>query len=112
MPFRDPQARLRDISENIEFIQDFVLGMRLNDFMDDHKAQAAVERKLLLLSHAAAKLGEDAERFCPGIPWAGIRGISNWLQHQYERTNAQTVWNTINDDLPRLKAAVEKVLVA
>lgn len=112
MPFRDPGARLRDINENIEHIQDFVLGMKLDDFMGDHKAQAAVERKLLLLSHAAVKLGDEAERICPGIPWAGIRGIGNWLQHQYERTNAQTVWNTINDDLPRLKAALEKALVA
>lgn len=110
MPFRDPQARLRDINENIEFIQDFILGMRLDDYIVDHKAQAAVERKLLLLSHAAVRLGDEAERLCPGIPWSGFRGIANWLQHQYERTNAQTVWNTINDDLPRLKAAVEKAL--
>jgi uncharacterized protein with HEPN domain len=32
-----------------------------------------VERKLLLISEAAIRLGEDAERLCPGLPWNNIR---------------------------------------
>jgi uncharacterized protein with HEPN domain len=110
MPFRDPKSRLRDICDSINHIQQFVHGMTLRDYLEDAKAQAAVERKLLLLSQAAGKLGQEGEALCPGIPWNGIRGMGNWLHHQYDRATPEVVWNTIVDDLPSLRDAVEKVL--
>jgi uncharacterized protein with HEPN domain len=52
---------------------------------------AAVERKLLLISEAAVRLGEQADILCPGLPWRDIRGISNWLRHQYDDVDPQTI---------------------
>jgi uncharacterized protein with HEPN domain len=71
---------------------------------------AAVERKLQTISEAAIRLGNDAERLCPGLPWNNIRGIGNWLRHQYDRVDVQTLWNTITDHLPPLKAGVSRAL--
>jgi uncharacterized protein with HEPN domain len=71
---------------------------------------AAVERKILLISEAAARLGDEAERLCPGQPWRDIRGVRNWLRHQYARVDVETVWHTVENDLPSLKAAVLRVL--
>lgn len=73
-------------------------------------AVAAVERKLQIISKAAIRLGEDAERLCPGLPWRDIRGIGNQLRHAYERIDLTTIWNTVVDDLPALKAAMEDKL--
>jgi len=42
------------------------------------------------ISEAAARLGEDAEKLCPGAPWRDIRGIWNWLRHQYDRIDLET----------------------
>ena len=53
---------------------------------------------------------DDAETLCPAVPWRDVRGIGNWLRHQYDRVKPETVWNTITDDLPLLKSAVEKAL--
>lgn len=78
--------------------------------MLDARTQAAVERKMLVISEAAVRIGASAESLCPGVPWRDIRGIGNWLRHQYDRVNVELVWNTIQDDLPPLKAAVEQVL--
>ena len=85
-------------------------GMDLAAYKQDTRTQAAVERKMLVISEAAIRLGESAEIVCPGVAWRDIRGIGNWLRHQYDRVNVETVWNTIQDDLPPLKAAVEKAL--
>jgi hypothetical protein len=52
--------------------------MDLEAFRKDPKTVAAVERKLLLVSEAAMRLGAEAERLCPGLPWHNIRGIGNW----------------------------------
>jgi uncharacterized protein with HEPN domain len=91
-------------------IVQFVNGMDLDAFREDTKTVAAVERKLLLISEAAVRLGEEAERLCPGLPWRNIRGIGNWLRHQYDRVDVETVWNTVVDDLPPLRAGVLRAL--
>ena len=91
-------------------IADFVRGMDLGAFREDAKTVAAVERKLLLISEAAARLGEDADRLCPGLPWHNIRGLGNWLRHRYDRVDMEMVWNTIIDDLPPLRSGVLRAL--
>lgn len=96
----------------IRSIENFVLGMSSEAYSEDERTQAAFERKLLLISEAAIRLKENAEALCPGVPWRDIRGIGNWLRHAYDRIDAETIWNTVHDDLPPLKVAVERALKA
>ena len=91
-------------------IVQFVRGMDLKAFRADPKTVAAVERKLLLISEAAVRLGDDAERLCPNLPWRNIRGLGNWLRHQYDNVDLETVWNTVIDDLPPLRSEVLRAL--
>jgi uncharacterized protein with HEPN domain len=111
MPFEDAQSSFEDILASIRFIEQFVDGMGPEAYRQDEKTQAAVERKMLIISEAAVRLKEDAELLCPGVPWRDIRGSGNWLRHQYDSVDIETIWNTIQDDLPPLKSAVEKALV-
>lgn len=110
MPFRDPSLSLRDILEAIDMIERFTLDMDFEAFREDPKTVAAVEGKLQLISEAATRLGDQAEALCPGLPWRNIRGIGNWLRHQYDRVDMQTVWNTVTGELPRLAAGVRTAL--
>jgi uncharacterized protein with HEPN domain len=110
LPFKDPSLPLRDIQEAIARIGDFTAGMDFEDFRQDPKTVAAVERKLQLISEAAIRLGEEAERLCPGLPWRNIRGLGNWLRHQYDRIDVETVWLTVTADLPPLLRAVETAI--
>ena len=111
MPFEDAGlSHLQDILDSIHAIERFVSGMSLESFAQDEKTQAAVERKMLILSEAAVRLRENAERLCPDVPWRDIRGIGNWLRHQYDSVETEIVWNTIQDDLPPLRASLQKVL--
>jgi uncharacterized protein with HEPN domain len=66
----------------------------------------------LLISEAAVRLGDDAERLSPGLPWRNIRGLGNWLRHRYDRVDIETVWNTVMDDLPPLRSGVLRALSA
>jgi uncharacterized protein with HEPN domain len=84
--------------------------MDFEAFRSDAKTVAAVERKLLVISEAAVRLGEQAPALCPEIPWHKVRGAGNWLRHQYERVDLETVWGTVKHDLPPLKAAVLRAL--
>jgi len=110
LPFREPSLPLQDILDSIKMIEAFTSGMDLEAFRKDPKTIAAVERKLLLISEAAVRLGDQGPALCPGLPWQDIRGMGNWLRHQYDHVDIETVWNTVTNDLPPFKAAVERAL--
>jgi uncharacterized protein with HEPN domain len=110
MPFEDARSHLEDILESIGFIEVFVSRMSFEAYSLDDKTQAAVERKMLIICEAAIRLKDEAEVLCPGIPWRDPRGTGNWLRHQYDSVDAETIWNTIQVDLPPLKSAIEKAL--
>ena len=83
-------------------IDQFTSGMDFEAFRSNSMAVAAVERKLQIISEAAIRLANEAERLCPDLPWRDIRGIGNQLRHAYERIDLTTIWNTVVDDLPAL----------
>ena len=110
MPFRESHLSLRDIADSIVMIEEFTAGMDLESFRKDPKTIAAVERKLSLISEAAVRLGDQALVLCPSLPWHNIRGLGNWLRHQYDRVDVETIWHTVVDDLPSLKTGVTSAL--
>ncbi|MBV8707704.1 MAG: DUF86 domain-containing protein [Acidobacteriaceae bacterium] len=110
MPFRNPDSALRDIINAADLIEQFTRDMDFEAFRADPKTIAAVERKLQIISEAAIRLGPEAERRCPEQPWADIRGFGNWLRHQYERVELDTIWKTIRNDLQPLKTSVQRAL--
>jgi uncharacterized protein with HEPN domain len=66
LPFREPALPFRDIIEAIISIEQFTAGMDLKAFRSDPKTVSAVERKMLLISEAAVRLGDEGERLVQG----------------------------------------------
>ncbi len=91
-------------------IEQFTADIDFEGFREDPKTVAAVERKLQVVSEAATRLGEEAEKLFPGLPWRNIRGIGNWLRHQYDHIELPMIWKTVRDDLPPLKVALLRAL--
>jgi uncharacterized protein with HEPN domain len=110
LSFRGPAQSLRDILQAVDRIERHINGMDFEGFREDIKTVDAVERNLQRMSEAANRLGDRAEELCPGPPWRDIRGIGNWLRHQYDRIDLETVWRTATGDLPNLKAKVSAAL--
>ena len=111
LPFKDPNALLHDLLESIGRIERFTAGMDLIAFSEDEKTISAVERELQKISEAAIRLGDEAEALCPGPSWRDIRGIGNWLRHQYDRVDLETIWTTVERDLITLKSSVQRALI-
>lgn len=65
---------------------------------------------MLVISEAAVRLGGEAEKLYPALPWRDIRGIGNWLRHADDRVDADIMWDTIQADLPRLKQTINQAL--
>jgi uncharacterized protein with HEPN domain len=110
LPSEKPARRLEDIIENVQAIERYVAGMNLAAFEEDQKTCDAVERCLERISEAAAKLGEFAPTLMPDQPWQKIRALGNRLRHEYDAIRAGRLWDIVQVDLPRLRAACEGAL--
>ena len=110
MPSSDPLRRFEDILDNIERIERFTKGMDLAALSADERALYAVNHALLILSEAAAKLGEQAQQLCPEIAWPDIRGLGNRLRHDYDSINPIRIWLIVEKELAPLKAAVTNAI--
>ncbi len=111
MLFRD-NTSLRDILEAIDLIELFPCNMTFESYQTDLKTKSAVERQMQIMTEAAVRLGEDAERIAPGPDWEGFRGMGNLLRHAYHRIDDQIIWNTVKDELPRMREVVVDALKA
>lgn len=112
MPSSDPVQRFSDIIENIGRIERFTAGLELEVFAANEQTVLAVKYALLIISEAAAKLGDAASDFCPDIPWREIRALGNRLRHDYDSIDLVRIWLLIDRDLPPLKTACRNALDA
>ena len=110
MSFRGPEQSLCDILTGIAMIEEFTNGVSFARFREEPMRIAAVERYLLMISEAAIRLGPQAQTLGPGVPWQNIRGIGNWIRHQYDRVDLDIVWHTATVELAPLKSAAQKAL--
>ena len=101
---------LRQLKTAAQQSIDFVYGMSYADFQQDTKTQRAVTMNLVILGEAAAKIEERFPDFAvahPEIAWTAIRGMRNRIVHEYFILNFETIWTTINAELPRLTQQIE-----
>lgn len=106
-----PFVRLSDIQQNIDLIERFTSGRSYDAFVADDRTVYACMHALLIISEAAAKLGDEAETLAPGPRWSAIRRFGNIARHEYDRIDLDIVWELITgDQIADLKAAVSKAL--
>jgi len=84
LPSSQPEARFRDIAQSIALIKGYIeqAGGVRQAIMDNNLTKDAIERRLLIVSEAAIKLGDLAEDMEPDQDWSGVRGLGNILRHQ------------------------------
>jgi uncharacterized protein with HEPN domain len=106
---KDPRIYLAQILERIERIEDFTDGGR-DEFFSDLMVQDAVVRNFEVIGEAAKRVPDDYRAAHPDLPWRALAGLRDVLIHQYEGVSLVKVWDTIEHDLPGLKAAILALL--
>lgn len=103
--------RLRDIVDNIDAIEGYVERLDFTTFAKDRLRIDAVERCLQRITEAAIRVGPDRlHEIAPAVPLNEVRGLGNMLRHEYDKLDLRTIWSTVRDDLPGLRAACEQAL--
>jgi uncharacterized protein with HEPN domain len=101
---------LQDILDAIDDTGAFTEGMSFEVFVGDRKTVNAVLRSLEVLGEAAKHIPEELRAQEPGVPWKHMAGMRDKLIHEYFGVDASIVWAAIKDELPSLRAKIDRLL--
>jgi uncharacterized protein with HEPN domain len=73
--------------------------------------QDAVVRNLQTLAESSQRLSSEIKATEPGIPWRELGGFRNVIVHGYLGIDLGAVWLVVEQDLPPLSEAVNRMAV-
>jgi len=65
---------------------------------------------LEIIGEAANRVPGSAQEKYPSIPWKQIVGLRNRLIHGYDSVDLDVLWQIMQDDLPALVSALQKIV--
>jgi uncharacterized protein with HEPN domain len=104
------EAYLLDILNAARKVIQYTAGVTEEEFEGSDLLQDATMRQLGIIGEAARKVSQEIRNAHPEIPWSEIIGMRNRLIHEYSRINLQRVWDTIQNDIPRLITLIEPLV--
>jgi len=106
---KDDGVFLGHILESIELIEEYSEGLTQEKLEENTKIQDAIVRRIEIIGEAVKNLSEDITKKYFQIPWKDIAGMRDKITHHYFRIDMKTSLGVIEDNLPDLKAKLEKI---
>ena len=79
-------------------------------FETSRMVQDAVVRNLQTLTESSQRLSDEVKATEPQIPWRELAGFRNVIVHGYLGVDLGAVWLVVEQDLPPLSEAVNRML--
>ncbi|MBF0355248.1 MAG: DUF86 domain-containing protein [Alphaproteobacteria bacterium] len=106
MNLRSMLARLTDIYEAINAIENHLLVTPLDMFETNSLVYRAVERELEIISEASRHIADEEKNRFQDIEWRKMADLGNQLRHAYQRVDPNLLKQVIRFHLPALERAV------
>ena len=107
---KDDSIYLKHIMDAIERIGEYTSDMMYEEFSENHLVQDGVIRQIEIIGEAAKRLSEGTKDMDRSIPWKDVIGMRNKLIHDYFGVDIDAVWDTVEKDIPLLKAKMQPLL--
>jgi len=103
-------AYLRHILDAVSRIEEYTEDMNREDFLSSNLHQDAVIRQVEVIGEAARKVSEETRKRHTEVPWKDMAGMRDKLIHGYFGVDLDAVWDTVKEDIPRLKTMIQALL--
>jgi uncharacterized protein with HEPN domain len=70
----------------------------------------ATMMNFIVIGEVVGNLSDDLKSQIPDIDWLRIYSFRNILAHHYFGINVDIVWQIIQNDIPKLKETIDKIL--
>lgn len=107
---RDDSALLLDMLEASCDAVSYAENLTLTDFELNREKQRAIFNAIQEVGEAAAQLSDEFKQNHIDIPWKKIVGMRNHLVHAYFDIDLESVWLTVQNDLPTLVSQIKPLI--
>ena len=108
---RDPRTYLYDIQQAAALVAQFTDGRNFDEYLADIMFRSAVERQFEIIGEAMRQLSKLDAALAERISeHRRIIAFRNILIHAYGQIDHESVWATVQTDLPVLRREVDELL--
>ena len=105
---KDNSIFVGHILESIKNIEEYIGSANFSNFETNKMMNRAVIRELEIIGEASNRLDEDFRKQHSELPWREIKAFRNKVLHEYFGVRLIVVWDTLQEDLPVLKKALQQ----
>ena len=107
---RDASIVIKEMIETIDYLDQALDEHDFKSFSKNVTLRFAAQRAIEIISEASRHLPSELIATEPEISWAKIRGMGNFLRHEYHHIQDEIVWDVAINRLDDLRAALKRML--
>ena len=108
-PIRD-RERLEHILAAIDRVTRYTSGKTYDDLVADDMMYYAVVKNIEIIGEAANMLTSEYQESHPETPWKKVKGMRNYIVHEYFQVDDIVVWDVVTNSLALLREQVTRYL--
>lgn len=108
-PLRD-RERLEHILAAIDRVMRYTKGKTMADLVADDMMYYAVVKNIEIMGEAANLLTPQFTTEHPETPWKMVRGMRNYIVHEYFQIDSAVVWDVVSNNLSELREQITRYL--
>ena len=101
-------GHIRDCIEKIEHLAHTLHNQ--DNFESNWVEQDAIIRNLEVIGEASINISDDVKQKYPDVSWKEMRGMRNFVTHQYFGVELSDIWSTVINDIPLLKTQILEII--
>ena len=108
-PLKD-RERLEHMLLAIRRILRYTNGKTFQDLVDNDMMYYAVVKNIEIIGEAANMLTADFQASHSDTPWKMVKGMRNYIVHEYFQIDNIVVWDVVTNELTTLQEQINRYL--
>ena len=104
------KERLEHILAAIDRVVRYTKDKTFDDLLADDMMYYAVVKNIEMMGEAANMLTSEFQDSHPETPWKMVKGMRNYIVHEYFQIDNAVVWDVVTNELSTLREQITRYL--
>ena len=104
------KERLEHILAAIDRVARYTKDKTFDDLLADDMMYYAVVKNIEMMGEAANMLTSEFQESHPETPWKMVKGMRNYIVHEYFQIDNVVVWDVVSNELSTLREQITHYL--
>jgi uncharacterized protein with HEPN domain len=101
-------GHIRDCIDKVEYLSGKLHNY--DNFEEQWVEQDAIIRNLEIIGEASVNVSDDLKVRYPDVDWKEMRGMRNFVTHEYFGVSLTIIWDIVVNDIPTLKKQIGDII--